>query len=518
MKVFLSHSSADKALARRLAADLRSAKVDVWLDQWEIRVGESFEQKIEQGLDEVEFVIVLLTPHSVESNWVDREWRQKFETEAHTERVAIVPLRGEACEIPDFLAQRSYADISGGSYPLGFRHLLEILRHYADESAIEIADVELVQDEASLPMLPVLTPIALEVGADLIPLFEPDAEGANRFLDELASDMRAALRAEFGFSFPGIRVRGNESDMPPRTALIMLEEVPELMLEVGPQDVFTEATADTLAGLGIRAEPIDPPVLSRFRARINAENRAAAAQAGIRSWDAVEYLVMALQDVIRRNATLFLDIDVAHTLVESFRVTAPELVDATVPAGISWIELTTLLQHLVAEGIGIGDMGRILEAVRQRGQDYREVRDTSRLSEQVRHALCRQITMQFTHGRDRLPVMMLAPEAERLIGASILQTEEGPYLQLDPEVTRKVLAAVRTQVDALGQAADAPPILLEDPQIRHYVRKLVCLEFPGLQELSRQDLDPDIDVRAVGAISLDPDRGKAMPGAGDLPQ
>src|SRR5262252_4407912 len=77
VKVFLSHSSADKVLARRLARDLQSANVEVWLDQWQIGVGESFEQRIQQGLEETDFVIVLLTRHGVASQWVHREWRDK---------------------------------------------------------------------------------------------------------------------------------------------------------------------------------------------------------------------------------------------------------------------------------------------------------------------------------------------------------------------------------------------------------------------------------------------------------
>jgi hypothetical protein len=106
------------------------------LDQWEIGVGTEYVQSIERGVDEAEFVIVLLTLASVASNWVDREWRRKFQKETQTKRIAVVPVRGESCEIPDFLAHRSQADVPGGSYPLGFRHLLTILRHYS----VEVSD------------------------------------------------------------------------------------------------------------------------------------------------------------------------------------------------------------------------------------------------------------------------------------------------------------------------------------------------------------------------------------------
>jgi hypothetical protein len=183
------------------------------------------------GGDEAEFVIVLLTRASVASGWVDREWRQKVQGEAQTGRIAVVPVRGESCEIPDFLAQRSQADVSGGSYPLGFRHLMTILCHYSVEVSDAVEHTRMweksscteLQDEMvwrCVYPINVVVPIALEVAGDLIPIFEPDSEGANRFLDELTPRIRDALHAELGFPFPGIRIRGH-TDMQPGTGLLM---------------------------------------------------------------------------------------------------------------------------------------------------------------------------------------------------------------------------------------------------------------------------------------------------------
>ena len=502
MKVFLSHSSADKVLARRLAGDLQAANVDVWLDQWEIRVGEMFEQKIEQGLHDSQFVIVLLTRQSVGSNWVEREWRHKFEVEARSERIAIIPVRGEVCEIPDFLAQRSYADIAGGGYPLGFRHLLEILRHYAEEAAIAVPDAELVADDPAVPMVPILTPITLEVGAELIPLFEPDGVGHNRFLDVLARQLRDDLRAEFGFPFPGIRVRGVTSEMPPRAVLISIDEVPEAMFELGRAEVLAAAAVDVLAAQGIRAVPYEDVITTLAVSRIDAADRTAATGMGIESWDTLEYIALALRSLIRRQASLFLDMDGVHRLVSSFRETVPELVDATVPAGISWIELTLALRQLVEEGIGIGDMGRILDAVRRRGVKYRESRDTLLLVEQIRHALAEQITMRFTGGRNQLSVLELHREIESQMVDSILQTDGGPYLQLAPEATQAILSAVRDCLTGLGPGSAGVPLLVTDTRIRRFMRRLVSLEFSLLQVLSRAEIAAGVELRVEGVIAF----------------
>jgi len=49
--VFLSHSSRDKAVVRGLAERLRGDGLRVWLDEWEIRPGDSIPAKIEAGLE-----------------------------------------------------------------------------------------------------------------------------------------------------------------------------------------------------------------------------------------------------------------------------------------------------------------------------------------------------------------------------------------------------------------------------------------------------------------------------------
>jgi type III secretion protein V len=69
------------------------------------------------------------------------------------------------------------------------------------------------QEGQSAQMMPVVTPIALEVAADLVPLVD-DTTGSN-FLNELIPMMRDGLFYELGVRFPGLRVRGNDGDLPP---------------------------------------------------------------------------------------------------------------------------------------------------------------------------------------------------------------------------------------------------------------------------------------------------------------
>lgn len=73
-RVYLAHASEDHyTLARPLAERLLAKGVDVWLDAWEIRSGDSLRQKMEAGLGDCTHFVVLLTPYSIGKTWVERE-------------------------------------------------------------------------------------------------------------------------------------------------------------------------------------------------------------------------------------------------------------------------------------------------------------------------------------------------------------------------------------------------------------------------------------------------------------
>ena len=78
-RVFLSHSKKDQDFIKRLATDLRPARVDVWYDDWEIPPGTSLRVKIfEEGISGCDLFFVYLTQNSAESYWVQQELDAAF--------------------------------------------------------------------------------------------------------------------------------------------------------------------------------------------------------------------------------------------------------------------------------------------------------------------------------------------------------------------------------------------------------------------------------------------------------
>lgn len=73
-RVYLAHASEDHAtLAKPLAERLMANGVNVWLDEWEIRAGDSLRRKMEEGLADCTHFVVILTPNSLHKPWVETE-------------------------------------------------------------------------------------------------------------------------------------------------------------------------------------------------------------------------------------------------------------------------------------------------------------------------------------------------------------------------------------------------------------------------------------------------------------
>lgn len=108
--IFLSHSSKDKTFARRLAADLTAYGLRVWIDEAEMQVGDSLIGRLEDAIDEMEYLAVILSPHSVESEWVLKEVRMAMHREIAGKKVVVLPLLYQDCVLPGFLRDKIYVD------------------------------------------------------------------------------------------------------------------------------------------------------------------------------------------------------------------------------------------------------------------------------------------------------------------------------------------------------------------------------------------------------------------------
>lgn len=109
-RVFICHATEDKPFARRIATHLRQAGAEVWLDEWEIKVGDSVVERINAGLGAATHLLLLLSATSVRKPWVKREFFSALMRQLADNSVRLLPVLLDDCEIPSLLSDIRYAD------------------------------------------------------------------------------------------------------------------------------------------------------------------------------------------------------------------------------------------------------------------------------------------------------------------------------------------------------------------------------------------------------------------------
>jgi len=69
-RVFVSHDWSDRWVARQMARCISDAGAQPFVDIFDIEKGDRFEERIREELAECQELVALLTPWSVDRNWV----------------------------------------------------------------------------------------------------------------------------------------------------------------------------------------------------------------------------------------------------------------------------------------------------------------------------------------------------------------------------------------------------------------------------------------------------------------
>jgi len=109
--IFISHSSRDKPIALKLATTLNFCGVDVWLDDWELEVGQSLTDEIAKAMDVSRFIAILITENYNKTVWTKTEYKKALAREQKEQRTVMLPLIVGEAQIPDFLEDKIYIDL-----------------------------------------------------------------------------------------------------------------------------------------------------------------------------------------------------------------------------------------------------------------------------------------------------------------------------------------------------------------------------------------------------------------------
>ncbi|WP_413533712.1 toll/interleukin-1 receptor domain-containing protein [Empedobacter brevis] len=142
MSIFISYSHNDKDFVDKLGLNLVEKRIRVFIDRWEMKVGDSITNKIQDAITEASFLMVVLSRSSIASDWCKREINTGLMLELEKKRVVVLPILIEDCDIPLFLRDKFYADFRN-SFDDGLSTILESLSQMNNDELGRISDLNL---------------------------------------------------------------------------------------------------------------------------------------------------------------------------------------------------------------------------------------------------------------------------------------------------------------------------------------------------------------------------------------
>ncbi|WP_295900209.1 flagellar biosynthesis protein FlhA [uncultured Bdellovibrio sp.] len=368
------------------------------------------------------------------------------------------------------------------------------------KARFEKAEAEKKQSDAALAapkkenietMLP-LDMVELEVGYGLINIVESDQSGD--LLERIVS-IRKQFALDLGIVVPSIHIRDNLQLAPGEyRVLIKGNRVgggtlrPESLLAMDPGNV-----AERIEGI-----PTKEPAFGLDALWISPARKEDAEIAGYTVVDLPTVMATHLTEIVRSHAHELLGRQEASTLIENFKKSHPKVVEELIPDLLSLGSVVRVLQSLLKEQVSIRDLLTIFETL---ADEAPRNKDIEVLTEQVRRALARGITAKYTTDQGNIPVMTLHPNIEELIANSLLQTEQGVQLVMDPTSAHRLINEIARTVENHPEVA-SQPILLTSPTSRRHLYKLTSRFIPQLVVLSHNELTSDADVQSVALVEM----------------
>ncbi len=144
-QVFISYSRKDSEFVERLAGDLRLAGLVIWYDLSGLDGGTRWGTEIQSAIENSQFFLVVISPNSLDSKWVQREFLF-----AESCNLKVIPLQYLPCRLPMWLLDLQLIDLQGKNYISNFERLLKALG--VQPKAVEpqpkaISDAELKDQE-----------------------------------------------------------------------------------------------------------------------------------------------------------------------------------------------------------------------------------------------------------------------------------------------------------------------------------------------------------------------------------
>jgi flagellar biosynthesis protein FlhA len=330
-------------------------------------------------------------------------------------------------------------------------------------------------------------PISVEVGYALVSIVDEKQGGT---LLTRVRAIRRQIAAETGVVVAPVRIADN-LQLGPRAYSILIKGV-----EVARGELHAERLLAINPGTATRTldgVQTKEPAFGLPATWIGAEHRESAAAAGYTVVDATTALSTHLSETIRTFLPDLLSRQQVKEMVDAIAQSTPKLIEDLIPKLVSLGDVQRVLRQLLRERVAVRDLVTILEAL----ADIASVtKDPDAVTEAVRSAMGRTICKPYQNERGELSVIGVAASLEERLMASLVKTEQGAVLAVDPQQAQSIAGRIAR---ALEQAV-AQPVLLCSPALRPHLHRMFSRVLPHLGVLSHAEVPPHIHVVPVATL------------------
>jgi flagellar biosynthesis protein FlhA len=360
-------------------------------------------------------------------------------------------------------------------------------RNVAERPVAEDATAPPAPAQTDTPDVGTVDPLGVEVGYALIALVDEKQGGS--LLSRIRA-IRKQIALDSGLVVPPVHVADN-LQLGPRTYAILVKGVevargelmPDRLLAINPGTAST-----TVDGLPTREPAFGLPAFW-----IPTEQRDRASTAGYTVVDPTTALSTHLSEIVRGFLPDLLSRQHTKELLDKVAQSSPRLVEDLVPKVLSTGDVQRVLKQLLRERVPIRDLTTILEAL----SDAAAVtKDPDALTEAVRAQLGRAICRLHQTDRGELVTINLAPTLEERLMRSIVRTDQGAVLALEPAEAQNMAGKIAR---ALEQAV-AQPVLLCTPALRPHLWRLFSRVLPTIGVLSHSEVPSHIRIAPVAVL------------------
>ncbi len=343
-------------------------------------------------------------------------------------------------------------------------------------------------------------PIRIELGYSLQSLLEPESSGVA--LSVRVQKLREDLQKELGFWIPPVHAKVQIRGIPRQEFSIQLREIPcsRGVLRARQALIVSDhrRSIDGISGDAAELDILEAP--ARWISLDEGEMRKSL---GYRVLTAQDALILHLRSVIMEHIQELLTQKETRRILDRVGEECRTLVDEVVPELLRVGEIQKILQSLLAEGVSIRDMEKILETLGEEVQQRPESRkDLTALAETVRASLGRSICAQYLDPQGKLHVVTLDPQIESVLLEVLAPAEHAENAPcLSPQQHESVMEALVMAVAQLVES-DHPAVILTSRQLRIPIKKLLEKEVPTVAVLSYNEVGHGTTVESGGMARI----------------